>query len=132
MISPTAKAETKSRTEPKTSDLRERTKQFSYRVIRLSRALPHTREADVLGRQLLRSATSVGANYRAAGRARSRAEFIAKLGIVLEEADESVYWLECLANNGIVRHELLGDLIREAKELAAIFTSSSKTARLKK
>jgi four helix bundle protein len=73
-----------------------------------------------LGKQLLRSGTSVGANYRAAGRARSKAEFIAKIGIVVEEADETVFWLECLIESGIVRQELLQELLIEANELVAI------------
>jgi len=110
-------------------DLRERTKQFSYRIIRLSQSLPKTREADVIGRQVLRSGTAVAANYRATGRARSRAEFIAKIGVVLEEADESAFWLECLSDNHILPPERLSDLIVEANELIAIFASSRKTAK---
>jgi four helix bundle protein len=82
-------------------DLRLRTKQFALRILRLYRALPAKEEARILGRQVLRSGTSVGANYRAACRARSRAEFIAKLGIVLEEVDETVFWLELLLEGGI-------------------------------
>jgi four helix bundle protein len=82
-------------------DLRLRTKQFALRILRLYRALPAKEEARILGRQVLRSGTSVGANYRAACRARSKAEFIAKLGIVLEEADETVFWLELLLEGGI-------------------------------
>src|SRR5439155_712801 len=88
-------------------DLKVRTKVFALRVIRAYRRLPSSDEARVIGRQLLRSATSVGANYRAACRARSRAEFIAKLGIVLEEADEAVYWLELLLETGILDHKRL-------------------------
>src|SRR5690349_58884 len=83
--------------------LRTRTKQFALRIIKLVDALPHTRAADVIGRQLLRSATSVGANYRSAQRGRSRAEFCAKLGIVEEECDESAYWLELLGESEIVK-----------------------------
>ena len=78
---------------------------------------------------MLRSGTSVGANYRAAGRARSRAEFIAKIGIVVEEADEAVFWLECLIESGIVKEALLRDLLDEANELVAIFEASQRTAR---
>src|SRR5262249_13067374 len=74
--------------------LKQRTKAFALRIIRMSQALPRNREADVIGRQILRSATSIAANYRAAGRGRSKAEFAAKLGIVIEEADETVLWLE--------------------------------------
>jgi len=82
-----------------------------------------------LGKQLLRAATSVGANYRAAGRARSKAEFVSKIGIVVEEADESVLWLECLIETGIVKEDLLGNLLAEANELVAIFAASQRTAR---
>jgi four helix bundle protein len=82
-----------------------------------------------LGRQLLRSSTSIGANYRAACRGRSRAEFVAKLGIVLEEADETVFWLELFQEGNIFPKEKLHDLVREANELVAIFVSSVCTAR---
>jgi four helix bundle protein len=78
-------------------------------VIRLFQHLPRSTEAQVLGKQLLRAATSVGANYRAAGRARSKAEFVAKIGIVVEEADETIFWLECLMESGIVKPDLLRD-----------------------
>ncbi len=108
--------------------LRSRTKQFAYRVIRLFRSLPRSVEAQIVGKQLLRAGTSAAANYRAAGRARSKAEFAAKIGVVLEEADESAFWLECLADNAIVKPELLRDLIKEANELVAIFASSHQTA----
>jgi four helix bundle protein len=110
-------------------DLRVRTKQFALRVVRLYRALPHQEEARVLGKQLLRSGTSVGANYRAACWARSKAEFIAKLGIVLEEADESVFWLELIAETGLVGPEKLQALVKEAEELTAIFVTSLRTAK---
>ena len=109
-------------------DLKVRTKVFALRVIRAYRGLPSSDEARVIGRQLLRSATSVGANYRAACRARSRAEFIAKLGIVLEEADEA-YWLELLLETGILDHKRLGPLLGEANELTSIFVSSLRTAK---
>ncbi len=115
--------------ERKQEELRARTKKFALRVIRLFKNLPRSSEAQILGRQLLRSGTSVGANYRAAGRARSAAEFSAKIGIVLEEADESVFWLECLIETGIVKRELLQDLLTEANELVAIFAASYRTAR---
>jgi len=82
-----------------------------------------------IGKQLLRSGTSVGANYRAAGRARSKAEFISKMGIVVEEADETVFWVECLIESGIVKPELLTDILAEANELVAIFAASQRTAR---
>jgi four helix bundle protein len=110
-------------------ELRNRTKQFALRIIRLFRHLPRSTEAQVLGKQLLRSGTSVGANYRAAGRSRSKAEFVSKIGIVVEEADETVFWLECLVESGIVKEELLEDLLAEANELVAIFAASHRTAR---
>jgi len=110
-------------------ELRDRTKQFAFRIIRLFKSLPRSTEGAVLGKQLLRSGTSVAANYRAVNRARSRAEFIAKIGVVLEEADETVFWLEALAEAGIVKPTLLAPLLREANELVAIFAASQRTAR---
>jgi|SRR5580692_4475978 four helix bundle protein len=110
-------------------DLKRRTKQFALLIIRLCRGLPSTDEARILGRQLLRCATSVGANYRAACRARSRAEFIAKLGIVLEESDESVFWLELLVEAGVGSREKVQSLVKEADELTAIFVASVRTAK---
>ncbi|WP_242056860.1 MULTISPECIES: four helix bundle protein [Oscillatoriales] len=109
--------------------MKTRTKEFAKRVINLCRKLPETREGQLIGNQLFRSGTSVGANYRAACRGRSRAEFIAKLGIVLEEADESLYWLEILAETEIVKPELLMSLMSETKELVAIFVASLNTAK---
>jgi four helix bundle protein len=116
----------------RTEEFKNRTKQFALRVIKLFRALPRTEEARVIGRQLLRSGTSVGANYRAACRGRSRPEFIAKLGIVVEELDESVYWLELLVESGIVRAERLALLTNETNELLAIFAAAQLTARARK
>ncbi len=113
-------------------DLGKRTKQFALRVIRLVEALPKTETGRVIGRQLMRSGTSVGANYRAAARARSRAEFIAKMGIVEEEVDEASYWMELLAEAHVVKKERLEPLMREADELAAICVSSITTARGKR
>lgn len=110
-------------------ELRNRTKRFALRIIRLFRHLPRSTDAQVLGKQLLRSGTSVGANYRAAGRSRSKAEFVSKIGIVVEEADETVFWLECLVESGIVKEELLKDLLVEANELVSIFAASHQTAR---
>ena len=104
-------------------DLIERTKQFALRVIRLFVSLPKTGEAQVLGKQLLRSGTSVGANYREAHRARSRAEFAAKCGDSLREIEESSYWLELLEESGIVPATKLKDLRAEADELTAIFVT---------
>ena len=110
-------------------DLTTRTKQFALAILRLYQTLPPKEEARVLGKQLLRSGTSIGANYRAACRARSRAEFIAKLGIVLEESDETAFWLELLSDAGIVNHERVSALVREAEELTSIFVSSLRTAK---
>ena len=110
-------------------ELRGRTKKFALRILRLFRSLPRSAEAQVLGKQLLRSGTSVGANYRAAGRSRSKAEFIAKIGVVLEEADETVFWLELLRDGDIIEAKRLESLISEANELAAIFAAAQRTAR---
>ena len=109
--------------------LKKRTKQFGLRVIKLFRALPRKAEAEIIGKQLLRSATSVGANYRAACRARSRADFIAKLGIVLEEMDESAFWLELIVESGLLPARRMQPLQQEASELTAIFVSSLRTAK---
>ncbi|HXE90527.1 MAG TPA: four helix bundle protein [Terriglobales bacterium] len=109
--------------------MRQRTKAFALRIIRLVRSLPKTDEARVIGRQLLRSGTSIGANHRSAGRGRSRAEFVAKLGVVLEEADETVYWLELLAESGIVPAKRMEDITQEANELVRIFSASRRTLR---
>jgi len=113
----------------KHQELRTRTKAFALRVIRMSQALPRSREANVLVQQVLRSATGMAANYRAAGRSRSKAEFIAKIGVVVEEADETVFWLEMLLDSGMVRPEKLQNLLTEAAQLVAIFTASRKTAK---
>src|SRR5574341_1258287 len=104
--------------------LRERTKQFALRVIKLCGNLPRTDAARVIGRQLLRSGTSIGANYRSAQRGRSRAEFSAKLGVVLEEADETVYWLELLTASGIVSEKRMESILAEANELVRIFAAA--------
>ncbi len=111
------------------TDLKARTKSFALRIIKVVDALPNTRSANVIGNQLLRSGTSVGANYRAACRARSTAEFVAKLGIVEEEADESGYWLELLVDSGLMPKKQLSGLRQEADELVAIMVASIKTAR---
>ncbi len=113
----------------KAKDLQLRTKQFALRVVRMYRALPKSTEAQVLGKQALRAGTSVAANYRAACRSRSRTEFASKLGIVDEEADETLLWLELLVESGIVSAAKMNDLMTEAKELSAIFTASRKTLR---
>src|SRR5207248_6417089 len=109
--------------------LRLRTKQFAVRIVRLFQALPATDEARTLGKQLLRSGTSVAANYRAVCRSRSKAEFLARLGIVVEEIDETFLWLELLSDSGILSRERLKELQREANELMAIFVASQLTAK---
>lgn len=113
------------------AELKERTKQFALRVIRLVDALPRRMVADVLGRQLVRSATSVAANYRSACRAKSRADFISKMGTVEEEADESVLWLELIVDAGLVPATRLAALRVEADELTAITVKSFRTARFR-
>jgi four helix bundle protein len=113
----------------KEKDLKERTKKFALKIIRLVASLPRTREADIIGRQLLKAGTSVGANYRESNRARSKAEFRAKIGIVEQEADESLYWIELLDESGITKGKLLEELLVEADELVAIFTTIGKKSR---
>jgi four helix bundle protein len=113
----------------KTEELRKRTMQFALRVVRLFRSLPSSAEARVVGQQLLRSGTSVAANYRAVCKARSRADFISKLGIVEEEIDESVFWLEFLVEAQMMFRKRMSDLIGEAKQLTAIFGASRRTAK---
>lgn len=110
-------------------ELKRRTKAFALRVFHLVESLPKGRAADVLGRQLLRSGTSVGTNDRAACRAKSVADFVAKMGIVEEEADESIYWMELLVDAGFVQPGSVDPLMKEASELLAITVSSIKTAR---
>ena len=109
-------------------DLRRRTKRFGLRVINLSSSLPRDEETLVMRRQMLRSGTSVGAQYREACRARSKAEFISKMHQGLQELDETAYWFELLVESDRVPESKLGDLIREADELIAIFVSSINTA----
>lgn len=110
-------------------ELRFRTKMFALRIVKLYRSLPSTTDAQVMGKQLLRCGTAVAANYRASCRARSKAEFAARIGIVVEESDESGFWLEMLGDAEIVKLALLEDLLRESKELTAIFTATLMTAR---
>ncbi|MCI0403995.1 MAG: four helix bundle protein [Acidobacteria bacterium] len=107
----------------------DRTRRFALRIVQLFRSLPRSPEAQVMGRQLLRCGTAVAANYRATGRARSKAEFVAKIGVVVEEADETVFWIEMLADSGTVRRARLEDLLKEARELLAIFAASQRTTR---
>ena len=110
-------------------EFKKRTKAFALRVIHLVESLPNTRTSNVIGKQLLRSGTSVGANYRAACRARSRADFISKMGLVEEECDESNYWMELLVDSGQMKPARLSKLMREADELLAMIVASCKTAK---
>lgn len=110
-------------------DMIKRTKQFALRVMKLVEALPRTVQGRSIASQLMRSGTSVAANYRAACRARSKPEFIAKLGTVEEEADESLFWLELIIEGGLLTKKQVQPLLSEAGELVAITTSSKKTAR---
>jgi four helix bundle protein len=110
-------------------ELRERTKQFAIRVVKMFRSLPGTEEARVLGKQVLRSGTSLAGNYRAVCRSRSRADFISKLAVVTEEIDETAFWLELLVDTGIVTKGKMEKLLSEANELVRIFGSSVRTAR---
>ena len=110
-------------------EMKQRTKKFALRIIKLVESLPKEKITDVIGRQLLRAGTSVGANYRAACRGRSKADFISKMGIVEEEADESIYWMELLVEGKIVEYARLEYLMKEADEILAIIVSSIITAR---
>jgi len=110
-------------------NLKERTKKFALDIIRYSRKLPRGDEFRIIKGQLIRSATSTASNYRAAQRSKSKADFISKMGTVEEEADESMFWLECLQDLATRPHAELNRLAKEADELVAIFVSSRKTAR---
>lgn len=110
------------------SELKKRMKQFSLRVMKLVGSLPKTVEGRAIANQLVRSGTSVGANYRAACRSRSKPEFIAKLGIVEEEADESAYWMELIIEGGLMEKKLIEPLLQEANELVSIIVASRKSA----
>jgi four helix bundle protein len=114
------------------SDLHDRTKAFGLRTIKLVDALPNTHSGRAVANQLIRCALSIGANYRAACSGRSKAEFIAKLGVVREEADESVYWLEIIIGSNLVPETRVAPLLKEATELTAIFTSSIISAKRNK
>jgi four helix bundle protein len=105
-------------------ELKIRTKQFALRVMKLVDALPHTRSGNAIANQLIRAGTAVGANYRATCRARSRAEFIAKIGVVEEEADESAFWMELIVDGGLLLARKVAALLREANELTAIMAAS--------
>ena len=112
-------------------ELKARTKQFALRIIKLVSALPETQAGRAIGNQLVRSGTSVGANYRAACRARSKAEFISKICVVAEEADESAFWLELIIESRLMTEKSVLPLHKEAEELVAIFTASGRTAKSK-
>ena len=112
--------------------LRARTKEFAIRIVRLFKSLPKKDEARIIGKQVMRSGTSVAANYRAVCRARSQAHFVSKIGVVVEEADETVFWLELLVDTGIVQKVLMENILLEANELLAIFAASLWTARQKR
>lgn len=115
--------------EARTQALRDRTKQFALRILRLFRSLPNRPDGRIVGSQILRSGTSVAANYRAACRARSRADFVSKMGIVVEEMDETVFWLEFIQDGGLVKPSRMQALLAEANELLAIFGASQLTAK---
>jgi len=110
-------------------EMKQRTKALAVRIVRLVESLPAGRTSDVVGKQLLRCGTSVGANYRAACRARSRADFTAKMGIVEEEADEIVYWIDLLVDCGQLKQNRVSELLAETNEIIAIVVSSIRTAR---
>ena len=110
-------------------ELRARTKRFAVRIVKLCDALPNRPAGWIIAKQILRSGTSVAANYRAACRSRSKAEFIAKLCIVVEEADETLYWLELLSETGLVPASKLQNLMDEANQLTSIFVAARKTSR---
>ncbi len=109
-------------------EFKKRTKLFAIRIVKMYQALPKTGEAQVIGKQLLRAGTSVAANYRAVCRARTKAEFSAKIGIVVEEADEAIFWIELLSDCEIVKPEKLKELLHEANEILAIVSSARKTS----
>jgi four helix bundle protein len=109
--------------------MKDRTKQLALIIIRLCRTLPGSQEARIISRQLLRSATSVAANYRAVCRARSTADFISKLGLVLEEADETLFWLELLVDAGIASKQQIYAPLDEANQLVSIFVASLRTVK---
>jgi four helix bundle protein len=111
--------------------LKQRTKKYSLRIIKLIISLPNNIIAWAISKQLVRSGTSVGANYRAVCRSRSDAEFISKLGIVIEEADESAFWLELIIENNLLKKELVTPLLKETNEIIAIMVASLKTMKIK-
>ena len=112
-------------------ELKKRTKQFALLILKVVKALPKGKDSDVITYQLLKSGTSVGANYRSACRPRSLADFVSKITIVEEEADESAFWLEIIIESGLLNNELTQSALKEANELTAIFTASGNTAKQK-
>ena len=110
-------------------ELKIRTKQFALMIIKLVEDMPNTKAGHTIGNQIIRSGTSVAANYRAACRARSNADFISKITIVEEECDETLFWLELIVEADLLKKEKLQGMLKEADELTAIFTASGKTAR---
>jgi len=113
----------------KGKDLKQRTKQYALRVIKLVGALPNSIVGRTISNQLIRSGTSVGANYRAACRARSKAEFIAKIGIIIEEIDESAFWIELIIEINLLKKELVECLLKETNEILAIMITSVNSAK---
>jgi len=110
-------------------ELKKRTKKFALRIIKLVNFLPNNTAGRTIGGQIFWSGTSVASNYRAARRARSKAEFISKLGIVEEEIDETIFWLEIIIESGLVEEGLVSSLLKEANEICAIVVKSKKTAK---
>jgi four helix bundle protein len=110
-------------------EMKRRTQRFALGVIELVERLPRTRTADVIARQLVRSGTSVGANYRASCRARSRAEFVAKMGVVEEETDETLYWIDLLVETGLIPREAVRELQEEGSQILSIVVASIRTSR---
>jgi four helix bundle protein len=113
-------------------EFKARTKKFALRIIKLYQSLPSSGASQIIGKQILRSGTSVAANYRAACRARSNAEFVSKIGIVVEEADETVFWMELLIDSKLIKKEKLDPLFKEANEILAVVSSARKNAKRNK
>lgn len=110
-------------------ELKERSKKYALRIIKLTRVLPRNREGNVIGSQLIRCGTSVASNYRAVCRARSKADFISKMGIVIEEADECLFWFELIVDLALIEEARMKDIQKEGNELLSTFISSAKTAK---
>lgn len=110
-------------------ELKQRTKKYALRIIKLVRALPRDSVGRAISNQLMRSGTAVAANYRAACRARSKAEFIAKIGIVIEEGDESVFWIELIIESGLINKNLIESLLKESDEICAIMIATCNSTR---